>query len=67
LKDFISDKNSDVSSKKLFPRKYSYPETLLQVVKDIGLDATDEKIKDYVWSLLKSGQVKDLHALLTES
>jgi len=30
---------------------------LSKVVKDIGLDATDEKIKDYVWSLLKSGQV----------
>jgi citrate synthase len=27
------------------------------VVKDIGLDASDEKIKEYVWSLLKSGQV----------
>lgn len=28
-----------------------------QVVKDIGLDATDEKLKEYVWNLLKSGQV----------
>ena len=28
-----------------------------QVVKDVGLDATDEKLKEYVWSLLKSGQV----------
>jgi citrate synthase len=30
---------------------------LSKVVKDIGLDASDEKIKEYVWSLLKSGQV----------
>lgn len=28
-----------------------------QVAKDIGLDASDEQIKDYVWGLLKSGQV----------
>lgn len=30
---------------------------LTKVVKDIGLDASDDKIKDYVWGLLKSGQV----------
>lgn len=30
---------------------------LSKVVKDIGLDATDEKLKEYVWNLLKSGQV----------
>ena len=29
----------------------------VQVVKDIGLDASDEKLREYVWSLLKSGQV----------
>ena len=28
-----------------------------QVVKDIGLDSTDDQLKDYVWGLLKSGQV----------
>ena len=27
------------------------------MVKDIGLDATDDQIKEYVWGLLKSGQV----------
>ena len=27
------------------------------MVKDIGLDATDEQLKEYVWGLLKSGQV----------
>jgi len=35
-----------------------------QVVKDIGLDATDEKIKEYVWNLLKSGQVNYLQGAL---
>jgi citrate synthase len=30
---------------------------LSKVVKDVGLDVTDEKLKEYVWSLLKSGQV----------
>lgn len=30
---------------------------LSKVVKDVGLDATDEKLKEYVWNLLKSGQV----------
>jgi len=30
---------------------------LSKVVKDIGLDATDDQIKEYVWGLLKSGQV----------
>lgn len=30
---------------------------LSKVVKDIGLDASDDKLKEYVWSLLKSGQV----------
>lgn len=30
---------------------------LSKVTKDIGLDATDDQFKDYVWSLLKSGQV----------
>lgn len=30
---------------------------LSKVVKDIGLDATDEQLKDYCWGLLKSGQV----------
>merc|ERR1712156_577870 len=29
---------------------------LSKVVKDIGLDATDDQLKDYVWGLLKSGQ-----------
>merc|ERR1719517_393021 len=28
-----------------------------KVVKDIGLDATDDQMKEFVWSLLKSGQV----------
>ena len=27
------------------------------MVKDIGLDATDAQLKEYVWGLLKSGQV----------
>jgi len=30
---------------------------LSKVIKDIGLDATDEQIKEYCWGLLKSGQV----------
>jgi len=30
---------------------------LSKVVKDIGLDATDEQLKEYCWGLLKSGQV----------
>merc|ERR1711977_647902 len=30
---------------------------LSNVVKDIGLDSTDEQLKEYVWGLLKSGQV----------
>merc|ERR1719345_508226 len=30
---------------------------LSKVVKDIGLDATDDQLKEYVWGLLKSGQV----------
>jgi citrate synthase len=30
---------------------------LSKVVKDIGLDSTDDQLKDYVWSLLKSGRV----------
>jgi len=30
---------------------------LSKVVKDIGLDATDEQLKEYVWGMLKSGQV----------
>jgi len=30
---------------------------LSKVVKDIGLDASDEKLKEYVWNMLKSGQV----------
>lgn len=30
---------------------------LSKVAKDVGLDASDEKLKEYVWSLLKSGQV----------
>lgn len=30
---------------------------LNSVVKDIGLDSTDDQLKDYVWSLLKSGRV----------
>ena len=29
----------------------------LKVTKDIGLGATDDQIKEYVWGLLKSGQV----------
>ena len=29
----------------------------MQVTKDIGLGASDDQIKDYVWGLLKSGQV----------
>ena len=29
----------------------------VQVTKDIGLGASDDQIKDYVWGLLKSGQV----------
>ena len=28
---------------------------LSKVIKDIGLDATDEQIKEYCWGLLKSG------------
>merc|ERR1719394_370618 len=28
-----------------------------KVVKAVGLDATDDQMKDFVWSLLKSGQV----------
>merc|ERR1712193_220866 len=30
---------------------------LEKVVKQVGLDATDDQMKDFVWSLLKSGQV----------
>lgn len=30
---------------------------LEKVVKSVGLDATDDQMKDFVWSLLKSGQV----------
>jgi len=30
---------------------------LEKVVKNVGLDATDDQMKDFVWSLLKSGQV----------
>ncbi|TRY80065.1 hypothetical protein TCAL_05997, partial [Tigriopus californicus] len=30
---------------------------LSKVAKDIGLDANDEQLKEYVWGLLKSGQV----------
>merc|ERR1711963_906928 len=30
---------------------------LSKVIKDIGLDATDEQLKEYTWGLLKSGQV----------
>jgi len=30
---------------------------LSKVINDIGLDATDEQIKEYTWGLLKSGQV----------
>merc|ERR1712117_900483 len=30
---------------------------LSKVIKDIGLDATDEQLKEYCWGLLKSGQV----------
>lgn len=30
---------------------------LSQVVKDIGLEATDDEIKEYVWGMLKSGRV----------
>jgi len=30
---------------------------LSKVIKDIGLDASDEQIKEYCWGLLKSGQV----------
>lgn len=30
---------------------------LSKVVNDIGLDATDEQLKEYCWGLLKSGQV----------
>merc|ERR1711924_403185 len=28
-----------------------------KVVKAVGLDATDDQMKEFVWSLLKSGQV----------
>ena len=27
------------------------------VVKDLGIEATDEQLKEYTWGLLKSGQV----------
>ena len=30
---------------------------LSQVVKDIGVEATDDEVKEYVWGLLKSGRV----------
>merc|ERR1712020_372575 len=30
---------------------------LSKVVKDIGYDASEDQLKDYVWGLLKSGQV----------
>ena len=30
---------------------------LSKVVKDIGFDASEDQLKDYVWGLLKSGQV----------
>merc|ERR1711874_362522 len=30
---------------------------LEKVVKSVGLDATDDQMKDFIWSLLKSGQV----------
>ena len=30
---------------------------LSKVTKDIGLDASDDQLKEYVWGLLKSGQV----------
>jgi len=30
---------------------------LSKVIKDIGMDASEDQIKDYVWGLLKSGQV----------
>jgi hypothetical protein len=35
-------------------------------VKDIGLDASDEKLKEYVWNMLKSGQVKSSKYLPTK-
>ncbi len=27
------------------------------MAKELGLEATDDQLKDYVWKLLKSGQV----------
>ena len=35
---------------------------LSKVINDIGLDATDEQIKEYTWGLLKSGE--NIHLLL---
>ena len=34
---------------------------IFQVANDIGMDATDEQLKEYTWKLLKSGQVR-IHA-----
>ena len=31
--------------------------TFVQVVEAVGMDATDDQMKEFVWGLLKSGQV----------
>ena len=42
---------------KYFFVKFQVLVFLSQVVKDIGVEATDDEVKEYVWGLLKSGRV----------